>query len=142
MGVHGDGRPPEGVAQHNIGGFAPDAGQSHERLPPLGHDAVEALDQPARQADEPLGAGALHAQRSQQRLEIVGVGGRQRTGVGAEREELGGDGVDSGIGGLSGQDRGHQELEGAVVVQGAVRPGIDGGELIIDGAGAQSGGGA
>ena len=63
-----------------------------------------------------------------------GQGGPQGGGVGVALEELGSDGVDARVGGLGRQDGGHEQLEGAVVLEGAGGVGVEGHELVVDGA--------
>ena len=44
MGIDADGLLTEGVAQDNVSGFSPDAGEAQEIFEPVGHLAAEALD--------------------------------------------------------------------------------------------------
>ena len=134
MGVHGDGGPAEGVAEDDIGGLAPHSRQGHELLAAARHPPLEALGEGLTDAEQVAGLGALEAERPQDRLEVLAPGGSQGGGVGVALEELRGDRVDARVGGLGRQDGGHEQLEGAVVVQGAGGVGVEGHELVVDGA--------
>ena len=134
MGVHGDGGLPEGVAEHDVGGLAPHSWQGHELLAAARHPPLEALGERLPDAEQVPGLGTLEAQGPQDRLQVLAPGRSQGGGVGVASEELGGDGVDARVGGLGRQDGGHEQLEGAVVVEGAGGVGIEGHELVVDGA--------
>ena len=134
MGVHGDGGLSEGVSEHDVGGLAPHARQGHELLAAARHPPLEALGEGLSDAEQMAGLGALEAQGPQDRLEVLAPGGSQGGGVGVALEELGGDRVDARVSGLGRQDGGHEQLEGAVVVQGAGGVGVEGHELVVDGA--------
>ena len=134
MGVHGDGGLAEGVAEHDIGGLAPHSRQGHELLAAARDPPLEALGEGLTDAEQVAGLGALEAERPQDRLEVLAPGGSQGGRVGVVLEELGGDGVDARVSGLGRQDGGHEQLEGAVVVQGAGGVGVEGHELVVDGA--------
>ena len=136
MRVHGDGGDAEGVAEDDVGGLAPDAGQADELLARLRNDAVEARAQLLSEAEEALGAGALHAEGLERGLELGSVGAGEGRCVGVALEELRGDRVDAGVGGLGGQDRGDEEMEGSVVVEGAAGVRVKEAQLVVDGGGA------
>ena len=139
MRVDGDGRDAEGVAQHDVGGLAPHPGQGDELVAGGGHDAVAGVDEGDAQVDEAPRPGALHPQGPQLLLQGLRIGPGQGGGVGVAGEERRGEGVDAPVGGLGGQDGGDQQLEGAVVDQGAAGAGVEAGELVVDRRGAPGG---
>ena len=134
VGVHGDGGLTEGVAEHDVGGLAPHARQGHELLAAARHPPLEALGERLTDAEQMAGLSALEAERPQDRLEVLAPGRPQGRGVGVALEELGGDGVDARVSGLRRQDGGDEQLEGAVMIQGAGGVRVEGHELVVDGA--------
>ena len=101
----------EGVAEHDVGGLAADAGQRDQVVEPARHLAVEALEQGGRELEQRVGLGPEEAGRLDQRLELGAVGGGHRGGVGIGREQRRPDRVDPAVGGLRGQHRDDQQLE-------------------------------
>ncbi len=81
------------------------------------HLSPEALRHGRRHADEVLGLRTEEPRRTDELLDVLGVGGGERLRVGIGREERGRDQVDPHVGALRRQDGGHQQLERVLEVQ-------------------------
>ncbi|BBJ42651.1 hypothetical protein SSPO_053690 [Streptomyces antimycoticus] len=132
VGVHGQARHPEGIAEHHIGRLTADTGQGDQILEPARDLAAEAVTEGCGQAQQRFGLGAEEAGRPDQLLQGLRVGCRHVLGRRTGGEERGGGLVDPQIGGLGGQDRGHQKLERALEVQLGMGVRIHLGELAVD----------
>ena len=120
VGVDGDAGHPERVAQHDVGGLAPDTGQGHQVGEPAGHLAVEALDDGGTEVDHRVRLGPEEAGRPKHGLHLVAVGAGERLGGGPAREQRGRDRVDHDVGRLGRQHRGDEQLQRRLEVELAV----------------------
>ena len=134
--VDGDAGDAEGVAEHDVGGLAPDARQRDQVLEPAGHLTVVALDQRLAQPDQRVGLGPEEPGGLDHRLELGAVGGGVVGGGAVRREQRRRDHVDPGVGALGGQDGRDQQLERRGEVQLAVGVGVGLGEDPVDPPGA------
>ena len=132
MRVHRNPGHAEGVAKHHVGGFTAHSRQLDEFFQRLGDDAVVLEGESLPQAEEVPGLGAEESQRPQHGFEFTARRSGESLWGGPAAEQFRGDAVDAGVGGLSGQHGGDQEFEGGVVVQGAVRVGVQLGEQSVD----------
>ena len=126
VGVHGDPRHPKGRPQHHGGRLPAHPGKAHEGLILLGHLSPVLLHEPPRQGHEVLRLGAVKPDAADVGLHLLGGGLRQGLGVGKAGEEGRGGLVHAFIGGLGGEDRGHEELEGVLVPKLRAGPGVGG----------------
>ena len=117
MRVDGEARQVERHASHDVRGLAADARDGHEVLHRSWHLAVESLDEGRRHPHEALGLVVEEAGRSDDLLELGGVGDRERLGRRVAAEEPGRDHVHALIGALRGEDRRREELEGTFEVE-------------------------
>src|SRR5437867_615362 len=111
-------------AEHHVRGLAADAGEMDQLLHRVGYRASVALDQRLRHPDDRLGLVAKESRAVDLLLQDLRVGAGVVSRGAILREQGGGDHVDPRIGRLGRENGGHQELERAVVLQGAGRVGI------------------
>jgi hypothetical protein len=132
VGVDGDAGDVECVAEHDVGGLAAHARQLHEVLEAARDLPVVMLHQVGGELEQRLGLGAEEAQRPDDALEGLAVGGGHRASVGVGGEERGSHGVDPLVGGLRRQHGHHQQLERVVEVELAAGVGVGLGEDPLD----------
>ena len=125
VGVHGDARDVEGVAEDDVGCLAGDAGQRQQFLHGAGDRAAVLLDQKPAALLNIAGLVAEKAGGADHVLQLGAVGLRERGGIGITAEEGRSDHVDALVGTLGGQDGGDQELQWIGEGQGAMRVGIE-----------------
>jgi hypothetical protein len=111
VGVDGDAGLVEGVAEHDVGGLAPDARQGDELLEARGHLAAEGVDQRLAELEQGVGLLAEEAQRAEELLHVLARGRRHRLGRRVGREQRGAGGVDPAVGRLGGDHGDDQALE-------------------------------
>ena len=122
VGVDGDARDAEAVAEDDVGGLAADPGQGHQVVEPRRHLAVVPLDEGGAQLEQRVGLGPEEAERADDLLEVLARGGRHRRRVGVGREQGRADGVDPAVGGLGAEDGDDEQLERVVEVE--LDPGV------------------
>jgi hypothetical protein len=132
VGVDRDRGDAEGVAEHDVRGLPPHPGQRLERGA-IGRDlAVVVVEKGVGQADELPGAAVLEPEHPHDVAHVglvrAGEGGR----VGPPPEELRGHRVHAFVGRLRGQDGRHEELERALMVEGAAGVRVGNGEPPVD----------
>lgn len=110
MGIDGEGFLPERGVDHDIGGFAPDAGEGGQRVAILRHFSAEIADQYLRQGDDILRLAVEQADRLDMLLERVFAEIDHLLGRLDVAEQGTGRLVDADIGGLRGQHDGDQQL--------------------------------
>src|SRR5947209_9026331 len=111
-------------AEHDVRGFAAHAGELDQLLHGVGYRTSMALDQRLRHPDDGFGLVAEEPRAVDLLLEDPRVGAREVLCRLVLREQGGCDHVDPCIGRLSGEDRGDEQLERALVRQRAGRLGI------------------
>jgi hypothetical protein len=124
VGVDGDARDAERVAEDDVRGLAADAGQRHQVDQTAGDLAVVPLLQRPTELDQRIGLVAEEPGGPDQLLQLRPVGARVGRGGRVAREELRGDLVDPLVGALGREDRGDGQLQRSLVVQLAVRVGV------------------
>ena len=138
VGVHGEARHAEGVAEHHIGRLA--ARRRAASPGPPGGPGTSPPKRSAQRRGQARAADLALARKKpvgpDQLLQLLRVGGGHVLGRRVRGEERGRRLVDPQVGGLGGQDRGDQQLEGVLEVQLGVGVRIDLGELAVDPAGA------
>jgi hypothetical protein len=135
MGVHGEPRYSERVAEHHVGGLPADPGKDHQVRHATGDLAVEALDQRLAEPQHGVRLRPEEAGRLEDGFQLPAVGPGEGDGIGIPGEECRRHLVDHLVRGLRRQDRGDQELEGVGEIQLAVCVGMDVGQLTSHAAG-------
>src|SRR2546425_389950 len=111
-------------AEHDVRGLAAHTGELNQLLHGVGYRTSMALDQRLRHPDDGFGLVAEEPRAVDLLLEDPRVGAREVLCRLVLREQGGCDHVDACIGRLSGEDRGDEQLERALVMQRAGRVGI------------------
>jgi Lon protease-like protein len=88
------------------------------------------VDEVAGHGDQVLGLGVKEAGRADQILDIRLVGVGQGLCVGVAGEKGGRDHVDTNIGALRGEDRGHDQLKGIAMNESAARLGVESDQVL------------
>ena len=118
MGIHHDrARRAEYVAEDQIGGLAPDAGQRRQLLHRAGHLPAVLFQQHLRAGDDVARLGAIKAAGVDVFLHPFHVSLRKGLQRREARKERGRDLVDALIGALGGEPHGKQQLIILAVVQ-------------------------
>src|SRR5262245_15717064 len=112
VSIHGDGGNVEGVAEHDVGRLAPDAGKRDELLEGAGDSAAVTLRQRLTHAHEGSGLRLEEARRVDLPLEHRGAGPRVVFRSSVSREQCPGDLVDALVRALCRQNGCSEELEG------------------------------
>ncbi|CAG6397921.1 hypothetical protein SCOCK_60254 [Actinacidiphila cocklensis] len=132
VGVHGDPRYAEGVAEDNVGRLAADAGQLDQVFEAAGDLAAEVVAQRRGQAEHRAGLGAEESRGPQDLLQRRRIGRRHRLRRRIQREQRRRRLVHPQVGGLRGQHGGDQQLEGILEVQLGVGVRIHLGQFAVD----------
>lgn len=132
MGVHRDPRHTERIAEDHVGGLAAHSGQLHQVLDPAGHLPAEVVPQGLRQTEQGPRLGPEEPGRPDQLLQILGSGRGHVLGGRVGREEGRGRLVHPQVGGLGGQHRRDEQLEGIAEVELRMGVRIDLGQLAVD----------
>ncbi|CUR62522.1 hypothetical protein NOCA180166 [metagenome] len=111
VGVDGDARLAERVAQDHVGRLATDAREGDQVVEASGHLAVEGVDQRLAELEQRVGLLPEEAQRAEELLHVLARCGRHRLGRGVGREQRRARRVDPPVGGLRGDHRDDQALE-------------------------------
>jgi hypothetical protein len=107
----------EGVGEDDVGRLTGDAGQGGQLLNGARHLAAEVLDEGLAGVLNGPGLVAVEAGRPEVVLQLGERGLGEGAGVGVLGEQAGGDLVDALVGGLGGEDGGHEQLQGRVPVE-------------------------
>ncbi len=122
MGVNEDGRPGKAVEENDTGCLSSDAGKGHELFHGFGDNPLVSGGESLGELPYMLGLPAEKAGGAEKCFELGKAGFCQCGRGGKSCKELGGDTIDRQVGGLGGEDRGDEELEG--VVERELGPGI------------------
>ena len=120
MGINGDTRDAEGVAQNHIGGFSPDPGQGHQLGQRAGNVTTEPSDKFTPEADQRIGFVSIKPGRPDEFLKFGAVCLRVVASGAVLREQCRGGQVDPLIGALGRQDRRDRQLKRIGEVQFAI----------------------
>lgn len=124
MGIHGDARFSESIAQHHVGGLAPDAGQADQGFQGIRHLAAEFFHQLAATADHRLCLVAVEAGRPDFLFQRRGIGRRKVRRGPVFLEQVPAYFVHARIGTLRRKNHRDQEFEGVGIIQGKLWLGI------------------
>jgi hypothetical protein len=113
------------IAEDEVGGLAPYAGEGQEVVHGVGHPAAKAFQQLLRRGDNVTRLGAPEAAGLDVGAYLVHVGAGEVLQGGVTGEEGGGDEVHPCIGALSRQPDGEQQLVVLAVVQRAGGVGVE-----------------
>lgn len=108
---------PEGITEHDVGGFPSDAGEGGEGFHGIRHLAlVPFYEQPAAGSDV-LGLIPKEAGGTDGFFKILGIGFGKGVWVGEASKKFGRDEIDPAVGALGGEDGSDEQLQGGVVVE-------------------------
>jgi mycothiol synthase len=117
MGVDGEPGEIEADATHDVGRLAPDTRQRHEILEARRHLAAKALFDGGGHADDALRLVLVEACRSDQLGDLAWISCGEVGGCRVAAEQLWGHQVDAHVRGLGRQDRRHEQLPRAAMVE-------------------------
>lgn len=111
---------PEGITEHDVGGFASDAGEGGEGFHGIRHLALVPFYEQLAAGSDVLGLIPKEAGGTDGFFEFLGLGFGKGVCVGEALKEVGSDEVDPAVGALGGEDGRDEQLQGGVVVEGAL----------------------
>ena len=112
MRIDRHGRLAEGGIEHDIGGFAPDAGQGLERVALSRHLALVKLEQHRAGLDQVAGFRVIQTDGPDVGLQPLDTERRDGGWRAGHRKELAGGDIHAAIGGLCRQQHRHQQFKG------------------------------
>ena len=124
VGVHGDARDAERMAEDDVGRLAPDARQLDQIVELAGHLTAVTLRERGPQTDQRLGLGAEESEGPQKVLQLGPFGPRVGGRIGVAGEQPWGVLVDPLVGGLSRKNGRYQQFQWRCEVQRAPRVGV------------------
>lgn len=122
-----------GVSENDVGGFASDAGELHERVHGCGNFSVVVLDEELAAGADVFGLVAVEADGAEVVFERGGIGVGVVAGGAIILKERGRDFVDLHVGALRGENGGDEKLERAGESQFAMRVWINLGQGVTEG---------